>query len=58
MDRNRMNWVKSIPDWVWLAIVIVVVANHIDRRLMRMEDLLFDLHERFTGGSDEDKNRP
>jgi hypothetical protein len=43
-----MGWLKSIPDWVWLALVIVLVANHIDRRLMRMEDLLFDLHERLV----------
>ena len=53
-----MNWLKSIPDWVWLAVVIVLVANHIDRRLMRIEDLLFDLHERFTGGNDESRDRP
>ena len=49
-----MNWLKSIPDWMWLALVIIVVANHIDRRLMRMETLLVDLHEHFVGGDEDD----
>ena len=51
------DWFKSIPEWVWLALVIVFVANHIDRRLRRMEDLLFDLHEYFTGNNEDDPGR-
>ena len=53
-----MNWLKSIPDWVWLAVVIVFVANHIDRRLRRIEGLLFDLHEHFTNNDDGDTQVP
>lgn len=51
-----MNWLKSIPDWMWIVFAIVLVGNHIDRRLMRMENLLVDLHEHFVG-SDEDDPR-
>ena len=53
-----MNWLKSIPDWCWLALVIALVANHIDGRLRRIEDLLFDLHERFTGDGNDSEHGP
>jgi len=44
-----MDWLKSLPGWVWIVLAIVLVGSHIDRRLQRIEDFISDLHEHFLG---------
>jgi hypothetical protein len=50
------DWLKHISAWVWLllglSLVIIIVANRIDERLQRMEDLLCDLHDHFVEGGE------
>ena len=47
------KWLTNLPGWVWIVVAIVWVGNRIDRRLARIWELVYDLHEEHTSDDSE-----